>query len=114
MVLSLWTTLFEQTGAILTHFKSYRIFMKKVTGVTFLLFLAEIAEKQQKMLIFWKNHEISNFPKNRNICPKCMKSKYDRSKEMLLRFALRDYAYEPFGGGILKHMVTSWEVSKKV
>ena len=114
MHLSLWTTLFEQIGTILTHFKSHRIFMKKVTGVTFLLFLAEIAEKQQKMQIFWKNHEISKFPKNRNICPKCMKSKYDRSKEMFFRFALPDYAYEPFGGGILKHMVTSWEVRQKM
>ena len=79
--------------------------MKKVTGVTFLLFLAKIAEKQQKMLIFWKNHEISNFPKNRNICPKCIKSKFDRSNEVFLAFciaqlrirAIRRWNFEAYG-----------------
>ena len=82
--------------------------------MTFLPFLAEIAQYQQKMLFFFKNHEISIFSKIRNVGPKCMKSKYDGPKEMLVRFALPEHAYEPFGGGISKHMVTSWGVSEKI
>ena len=78
-----------------------------------LLFWAEIAQNQPKMLIFLKNHEISNFSKNRNIGPKCMKSKYDGSEVMLFRFAMPEHTHELFGGGILMHMARSWEVGKK-
>ena len=112
--LSLWTTLFEQIGVILGHFKSNWIFMKKYSVEYFLLFLAEIAQYQQKKLIFFKNHEFLFFSKNRNICPKCMKSKYDGPREMLSRFALQEYAYKPFGVGILEHMVTSWMGSQNI
>ena len=74
---------------------------------------AEIGENQRKLLIFSKNHEISKFPKNRNIGSKCMKSKYDQSKEMLFRFALPEHTSEPFGGRISMHMVISWKASDK-
>ena len=64
------------------------------------------------MLIFSKNHEISNFTKIWNICPKCMKSKYDGPEAMLFRFALAEHAYKPFEGRILMHLVTSWDVNR--
>ena len=76
--------------------------------------LADFAPNQQKMLIFLKNHEISNFSKNRNIDPKCMKSKYDGPEVMFFRFAMPEPTYVPFGGGILKYEVTSWEEVKKM
>ena len=65
------------------------------------------------MLIFSKNHENSNFPKNRNIGPKCMKLKYDQSKEMFFRFALPEHTSEPFGGRISMHMVISGKACEK-